>query len=107
MRPFVSCFYFTTARKNWLLTAGLMVLVNISVEPVTIFVWMGVQTFKSVELKITTVSSADRPDKVVCNIPPLTVKPPKTGCDGCMDLMKSKSTCNVPLGRIEVDMAMV
>lgn len=107
MKPFVSYFYCTTARKNWLLTAGLMVLVNISVEPVTIFVWMGVQTFKSMELKNTTVSSADRPDKVVCNVPPLTIKPPKTGCDGWEALTTSKSTCNEPLGRIEVGMAIV
>src|ERR1019366_129546 len=74
--------YRTCARKYWPGTAGLMALVNVSVEPLTIFVCIGVQFCKSLETSTTTVSPAESPDNVVCTWPPLTEKPPKTGAGG-------------------------
>ena len=59
-----------------------MALVNESVDPVAVFVWIGIQFRKSLEASTTTASLTESLDNVICNLPPLTEEPPKTGAGG-------------------------
>jgi hypothetical protein len=64
--------YCTAARKYWPLIVALIVLVNERVEPFTTLVCIGTQLFKSVETCKITVAPDKRPERVVCNFPPIT-----------------------------------